>query len=141
MIVQKYPGTPCRLSLEDTPVGESELLLNYQQLPEVSPYRASHAIFVREQATDASPDVNEVPASMRNRMLSIRAFDDRHHIIDADVIHGVEFEQMVYRLLVIRGATYLHVHNAKPGCFAARIDRVGKTLLVLPLLSSATKRR
>ncbi|HEX3058652.1 MAG TPA: DUF1203 domain-containing protein [Usitatibacter sp.] len=28
------------------------------------------------------------------------------------------------RLLANRGAAYLHVHNAKRGCYAARVERV-----------------
>jgi hypothetical protein len=41
-------------------------------------------------------------------------------LVDADVIEGVELPATAQRLL--RDASYLHVHNARPGCFAARID-------------------
>jgi len=41
-------------------------------------------------------------------------------LLGADVVEGAELETVARRLL--RDASYLHVHNARPGCFAARID-------------------
>ncbi|HTU62781.1 MAG TPA: DUF1203 domain-containing protein, partial [Polyangiales bacterium] len=46
MTVDRQPGFPCRVSLEDADPGESVLLLNYEHLPVASPYRSRHAIFV-----------------------------------------------------------------------------------------------
>ena len=40
-------GYPCRISLEDTPVGEEVLLLPFTHQDSRSPYRASGPIFVR----------------------------------------------------------------------------------------------
>ncbi|MFC7498383.1 DUF1203 domain-containing protein [Enterovirga sp. GCM10030262] len=37
---------------------------------------------------------------------------------------GSELEPLIARLFDDPGTTYLHVHNAKRGCFAAQIDRV-----------------
>ena len=47
-ICDSQPGFPCRVSLEDAAPGERVLLVNYEHLPVESPYRASHAIYVRE---------------------------------------------------------------------------------------------
>ena len=46
-IVQSCPGTPCRVSLEDARNGETVVLVNYEHLSVASPYKSSHAIFVR----------------------------------------------------------------------------------------------
>ncbi len=118
-----HPGFPCRVSLEDAAIGESVILVNYEHLPVASPYRSSHAVFVREGCETASPLVDEVPESLRIRLLSIRAFDGQGMMRDADVVHGGELETAVERLLDDPDVAYLHVHNAKPGCYAARIDR------------------
>jgi len=124
MQVDVKPGFPCRLTLEDAEVGESVLLVNYEHLSVDSPYRSAHAIFVREGARTCPTFVNEIPEQLKIRLLSIRAFDANGMMIDADVVHGKECAPVIQRLLENRSTSYLHIHNAKPGCFAARVDRV-----------------
>jgi hypothetical protein len=123
MVVDRDPGFPCRVSLRDTPVGETVLLLNYEHLPVSSPYRSRHAIFVSQHATAARPDVNEIPESLRIRLLSLRAFDAAGMMLDADVVQGHELALTIGRMLDRDAIAYLHLHNAKRGCFAARVDR------------------
>ncbi len=62
-------GFPCRVSLQDADVGESLLLMNYEHQPARTPFRASHAIFVRERASQARPAANEIPELLRKRLL------------------------------------------------------------------------
>jgi hypothetical protein len=123
--VDLKPGYPCRVTLEDADIGESVLLVNYEHLPVDTPYRSSHAIFVREGAATCSPIVNRIPEQIRIRLLSLRAFDADGMMVDADVAHGQEAEPLIQRLLDDRRVDYLHIHNAKPGCYAARVDRLG----------------
>ena len=47
----EYPGYPCRVTLDDAQPGEEVVLLNFEHLPVDSPYRSSHAIYVRANAT------------------------------------------------------------------------------------------
>jgi hypothetical protein len=122
-IVDKCPGFPCRVSLVDAQVGEVVLLTNYEHQSASSPYRAAHAIFVRENAHEARPQVDEVPRALRSRLLSVRGFDEKGMMIDADVVDGREIEPAIERLLANARISYLHLHNAKPGCYAARVDR------------------
>jgi hypothetical protein len=122
-IADERPGFPCRVSLRDADPGERVLLLNYEHLSVASPYRSRHAIFVREQATEAQLKVNEVPEVLTIRLLSVRAFDTAGMLRTADVVAGKELVPLINRMLGDRDVAYLHVHNAKPGCFAARIDR------------------
>lgn len=122
-VVDQHPGFPCRVSLRDAEMGETVLLLNYEHQPAETPYRASHAIFVREGATEARPEPGEVPQVLRLRLLSVRAFDQRGMLLDADVVEGCILEPVIERLLARPDAAYLHLHNAKPGCYAARVDR------------------
>lgn len=122
-VVDSKPGYPCRVSLEDADVGESVLLMNYEHQPATTPYRSSHAIFVREWAEQAVLERNEVPIMLRSRLLSVRAFDNSGMMIDADVVEGEQLESMIERMLAIDETGYLHIHNAKLGCYAARVDR------------------
>ena len=122
-VADRQPGFPCRVSLQDAQPGETLLLLNYEHLAVASPYRASHAIYVRENAQTAQPAVNEIPTVLRSRLLSLRAYDGAGMMVEADVVHGTDVETVIERILAEQNVEFIHVHNAKPGCFAARIDR------------------
>jgi hypothetical protein len=116
-------GYPCRVSLQDAQTGESLILLNYEHLAVASPYRSRHAIYVREVATEAALDADEVPALFRSRLLSLRAFDAKGMMITADVTPGTAIENVIEQMFANDATEYLHVHYAKPGCYAARVDR------------------
>jgi hypothetical protein len=119
----RSPGFPCRVSLRDAEAGETLLLLNYEHLAVATPYRSRHAIYVREYAEEARVAVNDIPDVLRRRLLSLRAFDKQGMLLDADVADGHHIEPLIERMFERHGVEYLHVHNAKPGCFAARVDR------------------
>jgi len=123
MIVDNKPGYPCRVSLQDADIGETVLLMNYEHQPALSPYRSSHAIFVREWAGQTKPGRNEVPEMLRHRMISVRAFDSSEMMVDADIVDGRQLELMIDRMLAIESVSYLHLHNAKRGCYAARVEQ------------------
>lgn len=122
-IADETPGFPCRVGLADAPVGARLLLLNFEHQPARSPYRASGPIFVREGAREAAPRIGEVPDSLRTRLLSLRAYDGGDLMSDADVVDGRDLEAAVARMFGDAGVAYLHVHYARRGCYAARIDR------------------
>jgi hypothetical protein len=115
---------PCRITLQDAAIGDSVLLTNYEHQPAKSAYQSRHAIYVNEAATAAGVYVNEIPAQMQRRLLSIRAFDATDAIIDADVIDGSDANTLIKRFLSAQETAYLHVHFARRGCFAARVDRI-----------------
>mgnify|MGYP001387704559 CR=1 FL=1 len=117
------PGYPCRVSLVDAAVGETVLLLNYEHQPAPTPYRASHAIYVREGAQQAQPAPGEVPPALARRLLSVRAFDAHHMMVAADVCEGRALAATVEALFAEPATAYLHLHHARQGCYAARVER------------------
>jgi hypothetical protein len=117
------PGYPCRVSLADAELGEELILVNHDHQPAASPYRATHAVYVRKGATTASLAKDEVPAQLRSRMLSLRAFDAAGMIVTADLVDGPALDEALERLLAEPAVTYVHIHYAKPGCYAARAER------------------
>jgi hypothetical protein len=121
--VDTDPGFPDRVELRDIEVGGHALLLNYMHQPADTPFRATHAIFVREGATQTYDRVDDVPDVMRRRLLSVRAFDANDMMIAADVTEGAALDALIARLFGDSNAAYLHAHYARQGCFAARIDR------------------
>jgi hypothetical protein len=122
-VADQKPGFPDRVELRDAEPGESVLLINHTHQPADTPYRASHAIFVREGAERAYSAVDVVPEPLRGRPISLRAFDGDHMMVDADLVDGRELESLIERLLADPKVSYLHAHYARRGCFAARIER------------------
>ena len=111
--------------LRDAQPGESLLLLNHVHQPADTPYRASHAIFVREGALSAYDAIDEIPEALHRRMLSLRAFDAQHLIPAAELATGDAIAETVRRLLADPATAYIHAHYATRGCYAAHIERPG----------------
>jgi Protein of unknown function (DUF1203) len=122
-IADANPGFPDRIEVRDVEKGTSVLLVNHIHQPGDTPYRASHAIFVREGAERAYDAVNEIPAVLRVRPLSVRAFNSSHWMVDADLCDGQLLEPLIQKFLADSAVVYLQVHFAKRGCYAARIER------------------
>ena len=122
-VADEAPGFPDRIEMRDAELGESLLLLNHVSLPENTPYRASHAIFILEGAKETYTGLNEIPPVMFTRMLSLRAFDDEGMMVDADLAKGHDIETAIERLFENSQIAYIHAHNALRGCYSGRIDR------------------
>ncbi len=121
-LADKKPGFPDRIEMRDGKPGETFLLFNHVSQPTETPYRSTHAIFVREGATDTYNRVGEVPEVMRVRLLSLRAFNAAM-MLDADVVDRAELEPVIERLVANPDVSYVHAHNAKRGCYSGRIER------------------
>jgi hypothetical protein len=121
----EYPGYPCRVTLDDAQPGEEVILLNFEHLPVDSPYRSSHAIYVRASATRKYDGVGEVPPALARRLLSVRGFDAEGLMVSGEIVEGAKLAPYIEEQLADPGVAYLHAHYARRGCFAARIDRVG----------------
>lgn len=121
--VDSKPGFPDRIEMRDAEIGESMLLLNHMSMDRASPYRATHAIFIREGAEEQYAVRNEIPDVMSSRMLSLRAFDSEGMILDAALATGDEVKSAVLQLLAIDAVEHIDAHNAARGCFSGRIYR------------------
>lgn len=124
MVADRTPGFPCRVSLQDADVGERVILLSHQHHDVDSPYRAAGPIFVRESARPAELPPNTLPAVVARRLVSLRAYDARATMVDAAVVHGSDAQAALEDLFTNAAVRYVHVHNAKPGCFSCEVQRV-----------------
>lgn len=122
-IANKTPGFPCRVSLRDAEPGERVLLLNYEHQPADTPFRASHAIYVREGVAAAQLAPGELPPVFATRTLSVRAFDADGMMTAAELTPGVDAGPVFDRLLAREDVAYLHAHYAAYGCYAAKVVR------------------
>jgi hypothetical protein len=116
-------GLPDRVELRDSRADETLLLINHEHQPADTPYRSRHAIFVREHAGAPFDAIDTVPAALRSRLLSLRAFDAGHLMVDADIVDGTRAEALIERLLLSPQVAYVQAHFARRGCYAARIER------------------
>jgi len=123
-IVDEPNSAPCRISLQDAEVGEEVLLFTFRHQGGASPYAASGPLFIRRSATQTFDAINVIPDQQRRRLLSARAYDERDYLVDAEIAPGTELETLIGRFFADPRVAYLHVHNARPGCYACRVDRV-----------------
>ena len=117
---------PCRVSLEDADIGEELLLLNFAHLKTTSAYQANGPIFVRRNAIEAPIFVDQLPPMLDqvHRLFSVRAFDSTDRMVEAEVASSTELQALLDNFLLKPQVHYLHVHFARRGCFAARVDRI-----------------
>lgn len=123
-IADDATGFPCRVSLAHAAPGEALVLLSFEHQGAHSPYRAAGPIFVRKAATIAFDAVNTIPEPLLTRLLSVRAYDQQNLIVVADVVDGKALASMIEIFFNRADVAYLHVHYARRGCYACRIDRV-----------------
>jgi Protein of unknown function (DUF1203) len=118
-------GFPCRVSLADAEPGDELLLLPFEHLSTRSPYRASGPVFVRRGVRRAVLPPGEIPPYVTRRWMSVRAYDADDMMVDAEVCDGVEVRGAIERMLSDDAVAFVHLHNAKRGCFSCRVERVG----------------
>jgi hypothetical protein len=123
IVADERNSFPCRRCLKDAEVGETMLLMSYNPFLGDSPYSGAGPIFVHARDCQQFPGSDRVPDQLSRRLLSVRAYDGEHMLTGAEVIDGGRLEETVDVLFAEGRAEYIHVHNARPGCFAARIDR------------------
>jgi len=118
-------GYPCRVSLADADVGDELLLLPFDHLLTRSPYRSSGPIFVRRGARQALLEPGVIPPYVTRRWMSARAYDADDMMIAADVCDGSDVRGVIERFIADPAVAFVHLHNAKRGCFSCRVERVG----------------
>lgn len=121
-MVAEDGGYPCRISLTDATPGDEVILVNYEHHRTASPYRSSFAIFVRpgERTFD---ELDEIPMQLRKRLLALRGYDAAGMLRTAELTEGSDAEAGITALFSDPKVAYIHVHFAKPGCYAALIER------------------
>ena len=123
VIADAKPGFPCRVSLEDAEPGEELLLVNHEYQPAHSPYRGSHAIYVRRAALETAAVEDRLPPALQGRLLSLRAFNGEGMMLEGEVAQDQDAVTTLKRFLAIPGAESVHIHSARRGCYLARAER------------------
>lgn len=124
VVADQADAYPCRIALQRVEEGEELLLLNHTHQPvPTSPYRASGPIFV-SRSGQCGYFHDALPPIMRDRLLSLRAYDAEAIMIDAEVAEGEDAViGLIRRFFENQAVASIQAHFAKRGCFAARIER------------------
>lgn len=123
MIVDKFPGFPCRISLEDAQIGEEVILLPYNHHKTTSPYQASGPIFIRNKNSTPTFEINQIPQLFNHRLLSLRGYDKNGIMKEASVIEGKTLKEHIIKTFGNEKIDYIHIHNARPGCYNCLVER------------------
>jgi hypothetical protein len=115
---------PVRCCLRDADDAGDVVLASVMPFRGESPYAAPSPVYVHAQRCEGHTDERHaVPAMLRGRLLSVRAYNGSHMLTGTEVLQGADLEVAIDRLLGQDPGAYIHVHFAGPGCFACRIDR------------------
>lgn len=114
---------PCRISLVDAECGDELLLLPYRHQSAVSPYSASGPIYIRSGARQRILEPGAIPEYVSRRLISVRGYDARHMMIDADICEGTGVAAEIERQFRNPRMSYIHLHNAKRGCYSCLVKR------------------
>jgi hypothetical protein len=121
MTVDKKPGFPCRVSLEDAEIGEEVMLLPYQHHKTQTPYQSTGPVFVRKNAETARLKINEIPQMLQHRLLSLRAYDRNGMMKESSVAEGHTLKDALEKIFTNQDISYIHIHNAKAGCYNCEV--------------------
>lgn len=81
------------------------------------PLASFRPLFGLDEASLAARGARRVIADAK------QGFPDRVALRDADLCEGRDVEALAARMLADPAVAYLHVHYARAGCYACRIDR------------------
>lgn len=122
--VQPGDRAPCRLTLENTPAGETVLLVNHTHQPTPSPYGARGPIYIRKAALGRAPVVTAtLPAMLVGRQMSVRAYDTAGMIVDGAVVEAIELKPHLDALFRRADVDEVHLHFPGRGCYAVKAVR------------------
>jgi hypothetical protein len=65
-----------------------------------------------------------LPPYVTRRLISLRAYDAGDMMVDAGVAEGDALRPEIERLLRDTRVRYIHLHNARRGCFSCALERV-----------------
>ncbi len=123
IVVDEFPGFPCRTTLEDAEIGEEVYLLNVDFHQTNSPYKANGPVFIRKNKSTKNYKINEIPLMFHHRLLSLRGYDKSGMMKMAEVFNGEILKEKITEFLENPEIEYLHIHNARPGCYNCLVKR------------------
>ncbi len=118
------------------------MLVNHAHLTDpTSPCRAAGPIFVREAAVEAGAVEGQAPEMLAKRLLSLRVYDGRNMITEAEVIEGRTLDARLAAWFDHPTTEQIHIHFAPRGCYLARAVRAWPSKAVISAFRSGSSTR
>ncbi|MEP6800479.1 MAG: DUF1203 domain-containing protein [Acidobacteriota bacterium] len=116
---------PCRLCLRDFRIGvDRRLLFTYDPFFGLEPYPLPGPVFIHESECTPFPRDDGFPADLRKHELTLDAYAvGRRLIAEEHVASEAVIDDVVAGLLARPEVDYIHVRDARAGCFDFRIQR------------------
>jgi hypothetical protein len=121
--VDESPGYPCRVCLREAAVGDEVFLIAHRASSVGHPHSVVGPVYVHAHACAPWADEGSLPPVARTRPMAVRAYDAGGDLIACELAEGPAVEAAIERLLEDSRAAALHLHFARAGCFACRLER------------------
>jgi hypothetical protein len=121
--VDDSPGYPCRVCLRDAAVGDEVFLIAHRASPVEHPHSVVGPVYIHAHACAPWAAAGSLPPVVRTRRLAVRAYDSGGDLIACELAEGAAVEAAITRLFEDSRAAALHLHFARAGCFACRLER------------------
>jgi hypothetical protein len=117
--------SPCRHCLAEAVPGQAVVLGSYHFGRPGGIYWTPSPIWLHAEGCVRFEQVNVIPDIVRNRLVSVRAYDaDDFCLYDlGDVGDGREVDALIDRCLADPRTDFVNIHTARPGCFLCRVER------------------
>ncbi|MFT3692053.1 MAG: DUF1203 domain-containing protein [Kofleriaceae bacterium] len=117
-------GFPDRVSMSDADIGDELLLVHYDHHVTRSPYRGGGAVYVKRGAVRSVLPAREIPLYVSRRPMSVRAYDRHGMMVEGIFCDGVDAKVHLDSLFARETIEYVHLHNARRGCFFTEARRL-----------------
>jgi Protein of unknown function (DUF1203) len=114
---------PCRSCLRLSRIGEPLIVFAHRPFDFVGPYAEVGPIFIHANPCEPYADVWRFPPDFAQRRLTMRGYNDRGTIQDADLSQPGDPEATLARLFADERVRFVHVRNPAWGCYDFAVRR------------------
>ena len=119
---------PCRLCLDTFHVGaDQRVLFTYNPFDGLDPYPAPGPIFVHEDGCAPFAAPSGFPEALRALPLVLEGYATGRWLVAREPVSDGRVDEAAARLFAHAAVEYVHVRNAKAGCYIARLEPLGDT--------------
>jgi hypothetical protein len=121
--VDESPGYPCRVCLREAAVGDEVFLIAHRASPVEHPHSVVGPVYVHAHACVPWAAAGSLPPIVSTRSMALRAYDAAGDLVACDLAEGPQLDAAIARLFEDSRAAAVHLHFARAGCFACRLER------------------
>lgn len=125
----EHGGEPCRDVLRRARPGEEIILASYGPFTVPGPYKEFGPVYILANpsdepvARDVLPLPQGAPEDYLGRQFTVRAYNHREEIADAELLAAADAAATVERWLQSPDVAFVHARFPAYGCLACRIER------------------